>query len=332
MRTTKKAVEKAAKARKKSKTAQTARQRGDDGPAHVKMGGKTTIGLCQFCLKSKPLLKSHIIPKFHMRNQVSPDKRHAYHINISLSPLIQGQGQAEVWGEKRQDLHMPLFCASCEQKFSQVESSYSTWWKRLRLEEKTLKRGEHYTVDRSGHWSESRLSNIRTSPFITLTGVDMELLKRMQLINIFRLHCYLAAVYHITDYPAVDKYRRIISRFLDPDPDTVLDVTHLADFSVKPAYVFILSGEQFREGIAPNEPLDILPATPLTMGVEIMMHGDGSCFIGPILWRVKEEPDEIGKTSLTMGSTLFHYAFPYIADNMVKYDPSSRRSGSRRKR
>ena len=107
-----------------------------------------------------------------------------------------------------------------------------------------------------------------------------------------------------------------------PEFQADLDITHLADFSVEASYVFILSGEQCEKALVNNDSFDVLPATPITMGAEIMMHKDHSCFIGPILWRVIEKPDkDIEKDSLTMGSTLFHCAFPGIADSMVKYKP-----------
>lgn len=317
MKTTKKAIHRAAKLRAKAESAKirrAARKEGGDNSGNAKMAGEKNVGLCRFCLEEKPLRQSHIIPKFHMRKLVSAEKRHAYHITIPLS-----EEQKMRW-EKKQDFHRRLFCEACEQKFSKVESTYSAWWQRLSLDEKTLQTGKDYTVDKMGNWSEEQISDIRMSPSITLTGVDMDSLKRMLLINIFRLHCHFKEECGIVDYPAVEKYRKIVSRFLAPEGKTDPGITYLANFSVEASYVFVLSGEQCMRA-AHTDPFDVLPANMLPLGVEIMMHGDFCCFMNPVLWRVKAKQDEIGKTSLTMRSTIFHYAFPCIADYMVRYEP-----------
>ena len=300
MKTTKKAVRKAAEARSKAKAKKA-----------EKVGKQAHIGRCRFCLEEKPLCESHIIPKSHMKKLKSPTARHAYRINI---PLVGGK----VSGEKVQDYHMRLFCASCEAKFSRVESRYFKWWNRLRLDEKVLKTGMRYTIDSTGKWSEERTSDIRDAPVVVLTGVNLPLLKQMQLINIFRLHCHMAALHGADDSLTAQKHRKVVRRFLAPEFQSDLDVTHLADFSVSAVYTFILSGAQF-EKAAWNEPLDILPATLVTMGAEIMYHGDSCCFIGPVLWRIQKKLDEdIGKTSLKMGHNIFPDVFPGMADNMVK--------------
>lgn len=285
MKNTKKAVCKAGKAREKAKADKTARAKrivaresGENtskDEANVKAGN---FGRCWLCLEEKPLVNSHIFSKRHV-GEMRSEKGHFCEVNFD--------GE---WGlmRKVQDFHKPLFCRQCDQQFSPVERDYLKWWKRLRLGEKSLKSGRHYTIDCMGKWSEVLASN---PPVITLTGVDMDLLKRMQLINIFRLHCYIAFKHQQGDSPVVRKYRRIVQQFLGDKHG------NLADFTVNAVYVcFFPEGQE----ISPNKPLDILPAPALTMGRETVLYGHACCFIGPVFWQIEEKADDIKKTSLTL--------------------------------
>ena len=329
MKNTKKAVCKAGKVREKAKADKTARAKriaaresGDNaskGKASVKAGN---FGRCWLCLEEKRLVASHVIPKFHTKEMMDA-KEHAYCIFIPFS------NEGRVSGRKVQDHHEPLFCQPCDQRFSPVERDYSKWWKRLLLDKKTLRSGERYTIDHMGEWSEERASNARDEPVITLTGVDMHLIKQMQLINIFRLHCHIASECRQGNSSEVQKYRRIVLRFLEPQHSS-LCVDHLADFSVRATYVYIPSGEQFKQNTSPNEPLDILPATMLSLGLEIILaRGDACCFTGPIFWQIEEKLDASEQTSLMLDSRFFEGMFPGVRDKMIRYDPNSRRKSAK---
>ena len=296
MRKAKKAVRKAAKARERDEAAKAARAkraaiRKQAGMDIGQSGGKKPVGQCFFCLEKKPLVESHIIPKFHnkgMRNE----KGH----------FVRGDPEARKKKLVQDHGTSPLFCKSCDGEFSNVERPYSEWWKTVGLTRRKLESGRRHFVEKSGHWSEAPAGDDLARPTIVLRGVDMPLLKKMHLINIFRMLCHSSGV---RDGVAADveRYREIVRRFIPaPKRESALVLDSLADFSIKATCVFFQEpSEQLGKDADVIRLPPILPAKATLMGTfKTDPHGDACCLIEGVLWEVGNRMEDPEKKILTM--------------------------------
>ena len=181
------------------------------------------VGLCRFCLQVKFLRESHIIPRAHIKavKAATPkgEKRHFEHYS--------SQGE---YFELKQDLWARLFCAKCEAKFGKIEAPYFKWWNKLGID----------SLNESGDWPDGRFVNEDGSLGMLARGADIPLLKKMHLINLFRIGCWQPhspiarhAVF------GVAPLRERIGFFLSPRGNSEIAVVPAADIFIKADIAFM---------------------------------------------------------------------------------------------
>ena len=282
MKIPKKDVRKAAEAQKKAKAKKvaqsecdTAREKnlGESAVTNVVAGNAKpqVVNHCWFCLKKRQLCKSHIIPKFHDRKK-------------STFCMCTDWGK---YGGIREDYSARLFCSECEGKFSRVESLYSKWWKMIGIDNAPIQMGKMHSVDQSGNWL---VESCDSGTAITVKEADLNLLKKMLLINVFRMQCLFAFRWGDMGAKKHDtKIRKILVEILDISTSSLADdAVHLARFSIEATYVYIKV-----ENVEGKSDLVVPAIAPYLGTVMATVHPTHPtkpscfpCWIGPVFWDI----------------------------------------------
>ena len=264
-----KAKDKAAKARRQAE-ARSKRGLPTTPPFTSQPRGKH--GRCDLCLEEKPLVRSHIIPKANVR----------------------AGGKFQLFTDRecsriKEDDAVRLFCRECDGKFSTVEGRFVTWWRTLALNSPRVIAERMNFVDSSGEWSD--LSGMgRTT--LTIKDADLNLLRKMMLINIFRERCRFSALGNRNATQDAHDLRYVVNQILNCGEAESNAICH--QFSIKAMYTHMpIDGKVFPQLVKP-----------------FLGGGDGSCFIdgigdfrcwsAPILWVLYMPPDERDKGEIEM--------------------------------
>ena len=221
--------------------------------------------MCDLCLvENQKLVRSHIYPKFHYQKS-----GRCYQISN------------REYGGIKEDHAVHLFCGECDGKFGAVENLFIKWWRPLRLEISKIIGDRENIVNASGEWSCPANSE-RT--IVTIKDADLNLLKKMMLINVFRQQCQFSALEHPGAIVLAKHFRSVVKQFLDCDkrkePASIREC--LAQFSIG--------------GIYAHMPISGCVLPPLVrpfLGQLMGFSGDEQksefrCFIGPIVWTLYE--------------------------------------------
>ena len=268
-----KSAKKDAKARKKAEAKAEARsKRGLPATPPFTSQPRGEHGRCDLCLEEKPLVRSHIIPK----------------------AIIQAGGKFHLLTDRecswiKEDDAVRLFCCECDGKFSPVEGRFVTWWRTLALNSPRVIAGRMNVVDSSGEWSDLSVTGWTT---LMIKDADLNLLRRMALINIFRERCWFSALGNRNAAQEVHYFRNVVKQILKRDK-AESDVI-LRQFSIRAIYVHM--------------PIRSIVHPPLVK--PFLGGGNGACFkdglgdfrclIAPILWMLDAEPDGRDRGEITM--------------------------------
>ena len=234
-------------------------------------------GSCLFCLGPGPLVKSHIIPRSHLK---AVKNIHLNREKCFLDYTPEGECRGSI-----QDFHERLFCKQCEEAFNKVEKPYLGWWGNLGIEHRdhwnfrTL-----YSVDGSGKWSEDGLGNGAKSE-VLLRDVDVPLLKKMHLINLFRIGCIWPNGQFACDavFGVKPLRKRINSFLLSREPEYAGHC--MADVSIDMRLVVMM-----REDSMHPFPVSILRPRPAS-------HGGFAYMVNGMFWILRQNTSDARKIS-----------------------------------
>ena len=278
MRQAKKAVRKAAEARERDEAKKAARvKRGLPAQSPFDSRPRGECGQCALCLTEKRLVRSHTIPRIHYR-----EGGDFYHLTDCE------------YGGKKQDDAVHLFCEECEGRFSAVEGPFVKWWKRLRLGSVAIAGERENVIDASGEWLCWPLRDSGAAT-VTIKDADLNLLRKMTLINIFRMQCRFSAWKDPVAAKLAGHFCCVVKEFMDCDErgDSQGAKALLAQFSIRAIYACLpIDGR--------TTPPLIKPFLGGVMGLYGYPDGGICCFIGPMVWLLYKKPDNRDRGDIQM--------------------------------